>query len=905
VLSRLASGLRWLRVPFSNGALAFALVGAAAVPGFLLAAADLWETAAGDELTRRVIADGSGQSLAVEVMSDAFFLPEAVQGADREMGRVFGQIDRLEPPVRSLYTTQGWGLIGSEYRPSPVQVRLIARPGAIESLEVVEASGQQTNGVWISDWLAAEGDIRLGDTLTYSSTLEPEQPSAEVQPAGGPTAEFTVAGIYRALWDETGGPAPAAWADAPDGIVPVYLRPFFLPNFALLITDEASMANSGVSGLVEWRAELAETPTSRSELASLAAEYAALEASLTVDTELAAALNELSPVAAPQELRSPVPGILEEVNVLVARLGQPLGSVKSAGIAVGIAVMMAGGVLAVERRRSEYRLLAGEGDRWGRFGARAAAQLVLPTALGTLAGAVIAVVVAVLSFDQVALLDTIRPGPLVVVAGIGLVAAALATGFLAQATLGTGRIGARRALWPAASLLAMIAAYLWAQVGRSRTPGSGSVDLAVAALPIVALLAAVAVMLLALEGIARRSRHSRRALPAIPLLAWRRVTAESVGARLIVGALGVGIGLIVFSTILVATLQRSVDVKSAVSVGAETSIELLSHPPSYVELPARSTIVGVQATRTTPGNRNVTMVALDPATFASAVTWPSELGGSPEQLLEFLDSDVGYNLPVVGIVGQTPPVVGGFGSYQSSPYQVVARFRGLPLAGDRSPTLVVSAERLDQFELDRVAPGSGLSPNDPEVEDMFVSPVERYRPFLVSQATEAELTPFLEANELVVRDVVTRDGIRGAVDTVGARFAFDYLRLLGYVGAVVSGVALALYLAARRKRRALAAVMTRRMGLRARSAAIVTTLEVAVLSGVAGVTAALLAPAITERLIPRFDPSPNIPPQLGVIVPAAATISLIVGIAVVIGIVWVFEWRSSRESPGRVLRELN
>ncbi|MGI9647344.1 MAG: hypothetical protein ACR2OI_02375, partial [Acidimicrobiia bacterium] len=853
-------GLRWLRVPFSSGALALALIGAAAVPAFLLAAADLWETAAGDELTRRVIADGSGQSLGLEVSTDAYFVTEAVAGADAAMEEAFGRIDRLEAPVRSLYTTRGWGLIGPDYRPSPVQVRMIARPGGIESLEVVEASGQEPGGVWISDWLAQEGNIRVGDKLTYSSTLEPEQPGAEAEPAGGPTSEFTVAGIYRALWNQSGDPPPAAWTNAPDGLVPVYIRPFMAPNFSLLITDEASLANSGVSGLVEWRAELPEVPDSRADLASLAAEYAALEGSLTVDTGLAAALNELSPVAAPPEVRSPVAGILDEVNSLVARLGQPLGSVKSAGIAVGIAVMMASAVLAVERRGPEYRLLAGEGDRWGSFTSRAAAQLVLPTAIGAVVGVALAVIVAALSFDQVALADTVRPGPIVVVGGIGLAAAALTTGVLAQATLGSGRIGAKRALWPSAAILVGIAGYLWIQVGRSRTLGSGSVDLTVAALPIVALLAAVSVMLLALEVVARRSRRSRRGLPAIPLLAWRRVTAESVGARLIVGALGVGIGLIVFSTILVATLQRSVDVKSAISVGAETSIELLAHPPSYVELPAGSTIVGVQATRTSPGDGNVTMIALDPATFPDAVSWPEELGGSPEQLLEFLESDVGYNLPVVGIAGQNPPVVGGFGSFQSSPYQVVARFRSLPLASERSPTLVVSADRLDQFELDRVAPGLGLSPNDPEVEDLFVSPVERYRPFLVSQSTPAELMPFLEANELVVRDVVTRDGIRGAVDTIGASFAFDYLRLLGYVGAATSGVALALYLAARRKRRALASVMTRRMGLGSRAAAVVTTLEVAVLSGIAAITAALLAPRVTERLIPRFDPSPGIPP---------------------------------------------
>ncbi len=904
MIERLRASLRWLRVPFAEVTLALALIGAAAVPAFLVAAAALWEEAAGDELTRRVVADATGDP-GLRISTEALFFPEPLATADQEVRAAFGRIEELAPPVLSLLTPRGWGLVGPEQQVAPVQVRLLARPGAIEALEVVAERQSATGGVWISDWLAARADISLGDRLLYSSTLEPEEPAADAAPAGGPTSEFTVIGIYRALWNELGDPPPAYWQDVPDGIVPSYIGPFQLPSFALLVVDEVAIANTGVSGTAEWRARLPAAPKTRIELDRLASQYAGLSAALTVDPELAAALGALTPEATPPSFDSGLLATATEVATLTQRLDQPIGSVQAAGIAVGIAVMIASGLLAVERRRSEFRLLAGEGDRWGRFTARAVAQLLLPATAGALAGVLLAAGVAAITFNTWPGLGAVEVRPVLLVTIIGIGAAALTTGFAGQAVLGSGRMGPRRALWPSALALVVIARFLWIQVGRSRPAGSATVDLTVAALPIVALLAAVMSMLVILEAVAQRSRKNRGSLPAVPLLAWRRVTAESLGARMIVGALGVGIGLVVFATILVATLARSVDVKSAVTVGAETSIELLAHPTADIELPPRTTVIAVQTTRTTPGDGNVTMVAIDPGSFADAVTWPAEMGGSPQQLLDFLATDIGFNLPVAGISGQQVPVIGGFGTFQSSPFQIVARFSSLPLASDRSPTLVVSAKRLDRFELERIAPGLDLDPDDPEVEAMFVSPVEKYRPYLVSQAEPAELEAFLESSELVAREIITRDGIRGAVDTVGARFAFDYLRLLGLVGAVASGASLALYLSARRRGRALAQVMTRRMGLTRHRAALVTTLEVAVLSAAAAVTAALLAPRVTQRLIPRFDPTPDVPPQLGVEIPAAAPVALVVGIAAVVAIVWAFEWRAGRVAAGKVLRELN
>jgi predicted lysophospholipase L1 biosynthesis ABC-type transport system permease subunit len=139
---------------------------------------------------------------------------------------------------------------------------------------------------------------------------------------------------------------------------------------------------------------------------------------------------------------------------------------------------------------------------------------------------------------------------------------------------------------------------------------------------------------------------------------------------------------------------------------------------------------------------------------------------------------------------------------------------------------------------------------------------------------------------------------------VATRWAFGFLGVLGVVAAVGALVALAMFLAARRRTNALAAVMTRAMGLSARRAALVTALEITTITAlamVAGFGAAVLS---VDRLVPRFDPAPDLPPP----VPVTVSWPLLVGAGVLglvaLGlVVWAAERSAAARPEGAVLRD--
>ena len=97
--------------------------------------------------------------------------------------------------------------------------------------------------------------------------------------------------------------------------------------------------------------------------------------------------------------------------------------------------------------------------------------------------------------------------------------------------------------------------------------------------------------------------------------------------------------------------------------------------------------------------------------------------------------------------------------------------------------------------------------------------------------------------------------------------------------------------------------MARRMGLSRGRAALVSAIEVIVLTSIALITALVVAPAITWRLLPRFDPAPGLPPPAIVAVdPLILVGSFILAIVAIAGLVWVLDLSASHQSEGSVLR---
>lgn len=900
MIEQVRIALRWLSVPWRDMALVIALIAAAAVPALLVAAAGVWERSAGDELTALQLSARDDVLAGVAVTAEATFVEPATERLDHAVGARLATMPGHRMPVRTMYTSSAPVTLGPDGAVAGVPVRLLARPGAIEALDLVEQRRNSGGrGVYVSTWFAEARQVEVGEVISLTSPPGPDSPDADA-PGTGATGTFTVVGIYESLWTEAGPRLDSYWRGVPAHLIPHWVGPFNAPSFALFVTDEASLADSGLTGLVQWNAPLHTAPTTLDSLATLVAQLRRLELDLARDDELVGAFrDQAGGLTTAPDVQSALPGALAELSVLLDGLRQPFDAVGIAGVVLGTAVMATSAVFVVHRRRREFRLLAGEGDRWWGLGARAAAQLVPPTVLGISAGVLGAVAAgawrsspAVWRFDAVPL----RTVGLVAVAG--LVLTALLVGIGAQATLAPPDERRRRPGSWAAGAAVVAAGVLWVQAGRtSEGPG---VDLVTVALPLAVLASVVGAVSLLLHWSSARVRFLGQRLPIAAFLAWRRATADDRGGRTLTGILAIAAGLVGLSVVLVATLDRSVEVRVAAAVGGETRVEVVERPGPDVVLPSATTVVSTERTRLVPGGRLVKVVAIDPATFAAGVTWPDEFGSTAEEVAQLVAAPRAGDVAAVAIAGQGITGEGAFGITETFPFTVVGTVDGLPLAADTVPTILISGPALDAFAAarltDSAAPPVGLRPAR--------LPTDRFRHHLVSRLDAQSLGGWLEDVRIGTRETTTRAALEGSAAVIAPTYAFSYLQLLGGVGVLASGAALGLFMSAQRQRRAMATLLTTRMGLSRLRAGMVTALELGGLAALALAATAAVLPPLVRRLLPKFDPAPGLPPDLGPAVGPASLWWAGLAAAVAIGLgVWLAEIVGSRRIDGRVLRD--
>ena len=918
----LSATFSWLMVPWRELSLAVALIASAAVPAFLIATAGIWEAAAGDEIAVRLADAGPTTDRSIIVDSPAYFTSDATIAADRA---VRAGLDELEgygdvrrtlasfPAERGSATRAGGNTIG-------VALRLVNHTGAIDAITPVDALEGRPQGVWISRWLATEAGLVVGDQIVSGECPadNADQPCVRTLPE----APLTVVGIYETLWDENRSSSGLRVIPGIDPVlIPQYNHVFGQPNHALLLATDELMEDLRAPGTARWAASLDRPIEGMSELQERVGSFRALERRVTLAPSLIDPLRDLSRGEGRTEVSTTLPATLAATVVALATLDQPFRSVLVGGIALGLAAMAAGAAFTVMRRSKEFRLLAGEGDRWPDFARRAAAQLVAPTLVGTIIGIVAAVAVgqggiwrgssnsatssdpAIESriSDSVSL-ASIDMTAIAIVAVVGIGLGALVTGLMGQRALGDRPpLATDEMIGAVLVVLVAVAGLLWIQVGTSagtstqgtfggRTAGA---DVAVVALPLTVLTATVAVSMAAFRWLIGRLHPLSRRLSPVLLLAWRRIGSRDPGSQLVIGGLAVALGLVLFTTALVTTLEDTVELKLASEIGSETFVELTGPIDDDVTVPEQTTVIGLEQTRVTPGNRRVQIVAIDGDTAADAVVWPEAYDLGIDEALELLASDVGDAVPAIAIEGQTLPTRGSFGLRDPVRYEIVGTVPSVPLAARFGSTLLVQTDRVDTYVTERTASTDGSR----------LLPSQRTRQRLVSALPGERIEQFLQENEIRERGVTTATQRRADASFVAPRYAFGYLRWFGAVAALGSLIALLFYLTARRNRRALSTVMLRRMGLSPTRSALVTAIEVLVLTTIGAATALVISPALTRRLLPRFDPAPGLPPTVDASFPIAPILLLLViGLTTLTIAVWVVERRAMMRPEGPVLR---
>lgn len=866
--------------------MAVALVAAFALPALLLASGPLFRTAASDQIAVGVVEPLDPTDAGVVVQSGGPLDTETLPPFDAELRDRLGTIAGLDEAQLTLLTDEIrlGSVAGREVDtgPGPGDVRMMTRPGAAEAVELI-AGDAGDDGVLVPAHLADEHGIEPGATIGL----------------GG--VEVRVGGVYRDLWD---GDRDAFWDRLPYDIAPRFVGPFDEPNFELVIASADTTTSLGTIGRARWETPLVEPPATWDALDGLEREYRRLDGDLAATGPLNDAYRAWAslPDDPPSSFSALTPARDDAARV-IAELEAPIRTSTQAGTLVGLLLSTLGAVFLLRRHRTEFRLLAADGDAAWRFFGRALAQYLVPAAAGLVVGTALGVAaVRWLGPSGTATWDVVPIGALVIVSIVGVVAAAAVTAALAVRLTDAleAPIGALRPAWVV--VLLGVAITMWVQIGRERT---GEVNPLIVAFPFVGVVTGVLLAVLILRWALRRMRRSGGRLPTPLFLAWRALTASETGALALTAAIGAATGLAVLSISFVGSIDRATSAKSTTIAGAVSRLDTID-PVDLDELPDGSTVVFRRTTRVATGT--VDVVAIDPDTFTDAVAWSETFGRSPDDLVALLGDGGAEDLDAVPAVAVGAiPAAGDFGFQRVIPYRLVGTMPSVPTASATTPTLVVRADVLERFARERF--DELVDPIDVEAAEAtgrtveYESPLRAFGNTVLSTRPLDEIAAIGERLGWRVSDTYTLAGQAGDVEALATRWAFDYLGLLAVVGIVAASGVLTFYLAERRRSREVTTVMTTQMGIARQTNVLAAIVEMVGLVIAAIASGALAATVTARRVFPSFEPDPAVPPTVGLDLDTTTIgLVLIAAIVVVAAVAAWSERRVSTADAARVLR---
>ncbi len=884
---------RWLLQPWTDLGVIVPMVIAFAVPALLLSSGAAFERAVSDSVSDQVVQGLTREQQGVTLTLNGLLRSETIGPVRSLAVDRLGAVDELGPATRTLYTARGRGVVldgdDGEERQIRASSRFFARAGAIESLDMITVD-PTIRGVYVSEDLASRTGATTGSLI-------------DVEIAGfGAVVE--VEGIYRDLWPT----APDYWDDAPAALVPRFSPVFNTPTFELLIMREADMNRLGIPGVLRIYAPVERSPQTLEELEQLAGRYRSVERALVRDHELVEALQVFAALDDPvPALESATPEALSTVRTAIQRLDQPLLAAQAAGLGLGFLVVIAAATFTARKQARQLRLLVNSGQRTGWIASISIAQYLMPSLLGLGLGVLIGRFVTAMlvpsgsnlpAFNDFPLLITVN---LLAVLVVGLVRGVMAVRLTERSTAEAGGVP-----FTAVMLLVGVAVAAWFQVGRSSQ--STDVDLLVVAIPIVALCASLGVGLIGFRWLIRRAQTLSGGLPPLPLFTIRRIGHAQAGGIALAGAMGVAIGIVVFAAVVSDTQSVSLRSKTSTQIGGEVTAVLRGGVDDVVLLDDDMTAVYTLATRLTPGSGRVTVVAVDPATFATVIDWPQSFGRSADEAVSLVtpdDSTVSRSdpLPAIGLSNRSIPARGAFGSVATFGYEVVAEVQSFPFAASSGPAVLVSAEALEQagrlrFE-NEIRREFGEDANLSEFESNYESPLRSFRVNVVSQQPVATFEQQLFEQGVAVRNLTSRTDLNQTVDEQATRWALGYLRFVGVVAVLAVLAATVLAADERSEQGRLRARLAPHIGVPRRLSTIAAALEGSILASVAMVGGIATSLVVAARVAPRFDPLSSIPPRIGLEVPTVrlALLGLLIIVAVSL-IGFASEWRVIRSEAG-------
>ncbi|MBA2555537.1 MAG: hypothetical protein H0V10_17985, partial [Geodermatophilaceae bacterium] len=454
---------------------------------------------------------------------------------------------------------------------------------------------------------------------------------------------------------------------------------------------------------------------------------------------------------------------------------------------------------------------------------------------------------------------TAAAGLLAALGLLGLVAGLRARG-ATERPVGERRSWAALVPWELLLLAAALASYL--QLQRSGavtlTNGAAQVNLLLIAFPLLLLAGSAILCVRLLSGLLPLlRRRSARWAPAL-YLAIRRVSGARLVSAGLLAAVSLPIAVLAYSAALTGTSETTLEAKARVVVGSDLAAITTARPPRTAATDAVGTIVA-RYPRGTADGQDVTVLAVDPATFARWAFWDDSFADLPlQQLLDQLGVTLDGKVAAIATGLPTGQVSVRLGERDVAMY-VAQTADTLPGRRLPDPMLIVDASSLG--DVDRSA-------------GRFTE--------IWSTRGEIDVRAALPADTRIIR-IQDRDTVFSVANFLSVSWTFSYLQALAaLIGAVALG-GLLLYLQTRQRTRVAAYALARRMGLTARShrrsllAELGSLLGLSVVLGTALGWLAVLTVYRQVELDPTRPPPPLLTlPTATILAAAAATVAVAV-----------------------------
>jgi putative ABC transport system permease protein len=879
VLDRIEEGTRarpslplWAREPVVlarfPGVLS-AVAGAAIVLALIAGAGPLFISSASNAALGEALQAAPPNALRVVAygpISDAF-----VRSPSTELERETSRLPGVSAPVLSVVG----GAITLTAPGGRARVTPVAIPGFRGHLQGVRGGGV---GVWLDEQTATSLDVVPGDGVSVAG--------------GSGSVSAPLAGVYRSI----GAAGTSFWDPVSEGVRSSGSSepPMFAP-LSSMIGFETTLQ---VSGRLEWDLPFDAARLSLSQARSVSGRLQLMRQS-TQDphSALGASFQTGRFGTAPPYAATPLPGLVAEASDVANAAKGPIDTVSTAGWLLALFGVAAAGTYGVRRRRIEASLLGARGAGPLMHGARASLEAVLPVAAGGAAGFVLAYwMVRTIGpspfIDAAARSSAVRDVALTLLAA--LVLFGLAAGLTARTELEEPSSRARRILgrapWEAVVLVLAVAALYEVRTRKGVAAGPVHVDRLLVLFPVLFVAGVSGVAVRLIGRALGRLRGIGAGLRPAAYLAVRRVSAAPRLALLLVAGASLAFGILAFSGTVSGSVTSSADEKALVRVGSDVSVPLSA--PRSTGIPA-STVVVDYAGQSVQTSTEVTMHAVDPATFARGAYWNGGFASSSlDDLLDELASPAGSRLPVVvagrGLEDDDTIALSRIGV----PIHVVSRASRLPgTPGAGSTVVLASRSALAEVTRSLAGPSGGGSP------------LSSGSAALWARGDPGAILDRLRMAGVPVGHAVTARSVERTPAFLAVSWTFDFLAAIGAITSVVAVLGVLLYLQARQRDREVSYALASRMGLSSSAHALSVFLEVLAMLLAALVMGAVLAIAAAVLVMGKLDVLPGAPPPPAFRVPIGL-IGFAVGAVVLLAAIGALavQRRAGRARVSEVLR---